>query len=161
MIEEKPKERPPEHEDDRQQHENHKVVEKIPCGTIPGHQSLPTKRAGPPAVPAFAFALEPGLILTHLLKSGAERYRSARASKWESGSGENVLHHLDAGFHPGEAHIEPLELVGELLVINAEEMQHGGVEVVNGDNILDRIVAKVIGGSVSHPALDATAGHPE
>ena len=37
-----------------------------------------------------------------------------------------------ATFHTGEFGVEPLELEGERLVLNAELIQHGGVQIVDG-----------------------------
>ena len=47
---------------------------------------------------------------------------------------QDRLHHL-GWFHPGEAEVEPLELVAELAVVDAEEVQEGRVEVVNPGEI--------------------------
>jgi hypothetical protein len=42
--------------------------------------------------------------------------------------------------HVGEAVMAALELVGEAFVINAEEVQHGGLEIVDVDFVLDGVV---------------------
>ena len=72
-------------------------------------------------------------------------------------SGEDLVYHprlLD----PGELEVEALELVGEALVVDAEEVEHGGVEVVDGDGVPGDVVAEVVGGAPGGAALDAAAG---
>ena len=40
-------------------------------------------------------------------------------------------------------------------------MQHRGVKVVHGDNILDRVVAEVVGVAVADPTPDTATSQPE
>src|SRR5262249_62422266 len=59
-------------------------------------------------------------------------------------SGEQLLHHarrLDAG----EALVQPLVAEAEPAVVEAEQVQHAGVEVANVHRILDDVVAEVVG----------------
>ena len=60
-----------------------------------------------------------------------------------------------------EAEVAALEAVGELLVIHAEEVEDGGVEVVDGDGIFGDVPGEVVGGAVGLAAFDAAARHPE
>src|SRR5947209_11045213 len=53
--------------------------------------------------------------------------------------GENRLLH-DARYI-GQPEIAPREAVGEAFVVEAEEVQHGGVEVVDVDSVFDRAEA--------------------
>jgi hypothetical protein len=46
----------------------------------------------------------------------------------------------------------------QTLVINAEQVQNGGVEIVNIDRILGSLPADVVGRSVRDAALQARAG---
>lgn len=46
-------------------------------------------------------------------------------------SGEDLVH--DAAVHVGEPEVAPLEPVGQPLVVEAELMQDGGVQIVNVD----------------------------
>ncbi len=64
------------------------------------------------------------------------------------------------GFDAGEFHIESLVSVGEALVIDTEEVEHGGVEVTDVDDIVDRVVAEFVGCAVGGAGLDAAAGEP-
>ena len=43
-------------------------------------------------------------------------------------------------------------------MVDAEQVEHRGVEVVDGDDVLDREVAEVVGLAVADAALDAAAG---
>ena len=64
------------------------------------------------------------------------------------GSGENLLHHpgrLDAG----QPHVEALVLDREPVVVDAEQVQHRGVQVVDVDDVLDRVVAELVGRAVA------------
>src|SRR6266699_6494949 len=50
--------------------------------------------------------------------------------------------------------------VGELLVVEAHELQNCGVQVVNVNFVLDGLEAELVGGPVGLPAFDAAAGQP-
>src|SRR6202030_4157320 len=58
-------------------------------------------------------------------------------------SSENALDHLAGGI--GQAVIATLVVEGELLVVDAEQVEHGGVEVVHLDRVFDDVVAEVVG----------------
>ena len=49
---------------------------------------------------------------------------------------------------------------GEAMVIYAETMHDGGIDLVQVDGILGDIVAEVVGFPVGGSRLDAAAGHP-
>src|SRR5262249_58319333 len=66
---------------------------------------------------------------------GLENGRSARDR-----SRDDVVDH-GAALRAGQAHVEPLILHRELRGIDAEQIQHRGVEVVDADRVLDRRVA--------------------
>ena len=48
----------------------------------------------------------------------------------------------------GEAHVAGGEAEGEFLVVRAEQVEHGGVQVVDLDLVLDGEVAVFVGGAV-------------
>ena len=50
--------------------------------------------------------------------------------------------------HVGEAEVAALEAVGELLVVEAEQVQDGGVQVVDVDLALDDAEAEFVGRAV-------------
>ena len=50
--------------------------------------------------------------------------------------------------------------VGEAFVVDAHDVQHRGVQVVDGDGVDDRLVADVVGFAETGPSFDARSGHP-
>src|SRR2546423_139921 len=61
----------------------------------------------------------------------------------------------------GEAEIAAAVVVSELLVIEAQEVEDGRVEVVYMHAVSDRVIADFVGGSVDEAGFDAAAGHPD
>lgn len=59
-----------------------------------------------------------------------------------------------------EAHVSRGEAEGALGVIEPEDVEHGGVEVMDLDLVLDRLVSPVVGAAIGKPRFDAAAGHP-
>jgi hypothetical protein len=45
----------------------------------------------------------------------------------------------------GQAKVPALEPVGQFLVVQAQTMEDGGVEVVDVDGAIDHVITKVIG----------------
>ena len=72
--------------------------------------------------------------------------------------GNNAL--LDPAGDIGEAEVAAGVVVGELFVIEPEEVQEGGVEIVHVDAVGDGSVADFIGCAVGVAGLGATAGKP-
>lgn len=62
--------------------------------------------------------------------------------------------------HVGEAEITAGVAVGEALVVDAEEVQDGGVDVVDIDGSFDRKVAEVVELTVAGAGAQACTGHP-
>src|SRR3954454_10375607 len=52
-------------------------------------------------------------------------------------------------------------VIAEALMIDAEEVQEGGVEIVNGGDVLHGPVAEVVGGAVAEAAFHTRSGHPD
>ena len=46
-------------------------------------------------------------------------------------------------------------------MIVSHQMQNRGVQIMNGDWILDRTETKFVGGSIDAPLLDPSTGHPK
>src|SRR4051794_12843188 len=83
-----------------------------------------------------------------------------RGSGWAwARSGEDGFH--DLAMDVGQAEVPAGVAVGEPLVVESEEVQDRGVEVVHADGILDGLEPEVVGGTVDRPALDPSAGHPD
>src|SRR5260221_2615241 len=60
----------------------------------------------------------------------------------------------------GKAEVAPGMMERELFMIEAEQVQDRGLEVVNVDGILDDVKAELVRRAVSQPALHAAAGQP-
>ena len=88
------------------------------------------------------------------------RARSGSAARELSCHASSQDRFDDVSVDVGEAEIAPLEAGGELGVIESEEVQDGGVEVVNVDFVLDGIEAQFVGFSVVESSFDAAAGEP-
>ena len=69
--------------------------------------------------------------------------------------------HVGFVFDAGEFLVEALEFVGEATVIDAEEVEDGGVHVADVDGVLSDVVGEVVGFSVNRAPLDAASGHPD
>ena len=62
--------------------------------------------------------------------------------------------------HVGEAALDAVVVDGEVFVIETEEVEDGGVEVVRGDGVVRGLEAKLIGGAVAHAAFHSGTGKP-
>lgn len=60
----------------------------------------------------------------------------------------------------GEAVVAALEFEGKLFVINSDEVEDGGVEVVDADGVFGDVVGVVVGFADGLAGLDAAAGEP-
>ena len=56
---------------------------------------------------------------------------------------QNLRHHIPADVRQPE--MAALELVGQLLVVDAQAVQDRGVQVVDVDRVVDDVVAEVVG----------------
>ncbi len=63
--------------------------------------------------------------------------------------------------HIGKPEIAAGVAVGEAFVVKAEEMEHGGVQVVDVDFVLNGFVAIIVRCTVAEAAFHATTSHPE
>ena len=71
---------------------------------------------------------------------------------------KNVMN--DISMHVGQAEVSTLEADGHAFMVDAQQVQHRGVHVVDGDDVFDGVVAKFVGGSVRRAAFRSAAGHP-
>ena len=62
--------------------------------------------------------------------------------------------------HAGEFEIQSLESVGEMFVVDAEEVQDGGVEIIDVNWIPGDVVTEIVGFAPGHAGFDAAASHP-
>src|ERR1700733_4225432 len=54
-----------------------------------------------------------------------------------------------------------LEEVGELPVIEPQQREHGGMDIMHVQRVLDRAEAQLVGGAYDFSATDASAGHAD
>lgn len=97
------------------------------------------------------------------LSGPAERFRSIfrRLAGWRRfavGSGEDGLDHVSGDV--GEPVIASVVAVGEFFVVEAHEVEDGGVEVVDVDFVVGDADAVVVRGAVDDAGFDAAAGEP-
>src|SRR5262249_21219577 len=90
----------------------------------------------------------PPLAAWHLVQSRKRRLRSGQDSV------------DDVAADIGKLEVAALKAKCQSLVVDAEQVQHGGMEVMHGDHVLDGVVAQLVGRSVADAALDAAARQP-
>jgi hypothetical protein len=76
----------------------------------------------------------------------------------EKGSSrQNPLHHMGR-FHAGRFLVEALE--AEAVVVHAEAVEDGGVEVADVDGVFNDLVGVVVGDAVAGSGFHSAAGEP-
>ena len=63
--------------------------------------------------------------------------------------------------HVSKSEVATLKAVSEFRVVHAEEMQNGGMEIVDGNGVPIYIPGKIISRAIHLTSLDATASHPK
>lgn len=66
----------------------------------------------------------------------------------------------DFSVNVGQPEVSPLVSVGELLVVDAKAMQHGRVQIMNVNRLVDNVVAEIIGFAVDNTRFDTATCHP-
>src|SRR6185503_16847594 len=84
---------------------------------------------------------------------------SGRMVRDQAVSGEHGVNYF--AMDVGQSHVASAPAIGELLVVDAKQMQHGGVEVVDLALVLDGLVAVFVCGAVDGAAFDTAAGQPD
>ena len=64
-------------------------------------------------------------------------------------------------FDPRQFRVEALELVGQAFVVDAEQMQDRRVQIVNGRDVLRRLIAELVRCAIAEGAFHARARHPD
>src|SRR5262249_49517041 len=64
---------------------------------------------------------------------------------------QNLLHHIPV--YIGEPEVAALEFERQAFVIHAQQMEDGGVQIVDLDDVFDGVVAEVVGVAVGDAAL--------
>ena len=78
---------------------------------------------------------------------------------FRSGLRQNWAHHFAGDV--GEAEVAAGVAVGEAFVVEAQQVEHGGVQVVDAHGVLDRAEPELVGGAMSHAAPDAATRQPD
>ena len=60
-----------------------------------------------------------------------------------------------------QTHVSSAESIRQFCVVNAEQVQHRRVQVVNLDSVFNDLITELVGRSVSDSAFHATASHPD
>ena len=94
---------------------------------------------------------------TILLGRGEEGRARGRAGECVALTYQRVDHAGFAG-DVGEAHVDALVAVGEPAVVDAELLEHGGLQVIDVDGVADRLPADFVGFAVCVTASETTAG---
>ena len=87
--------------------------------------------------------------------------RSDRYNRYRRGGSSRQQFANDVSVGVGQSMIAPLKAEREALVVDAQEVQHRGVQVVNGRWLVDHVVRKVVCFSSAHAWPDAASGHPD
>jgi hypothetical protein len=66
-----------------------------------------------------------------------------------------------AGFHTSEFKVEALGFIGKSIVLQPEQVEHGGMELVDGDGVFGDAIAEFIGFAVGGSSFDAAAGEED
>ena len=74
-------------------------------------------------------------------------------------SGQDLVDHTATEI--GEAIIAAVVAIGELFVIETEQVEQRGVKVVDVDFVFHGLVTELVGRSMMDSAFDAAAGHPD
>jgi hypothetical protein len=63
--------------------------------------------------------------------------------------------------HVGKPEVPALKAVRQFRMVEAHQVQDGGLQVVHVHRVFGDVVAEFVGGSERKAALDASAGHPD
>src|SRR5579872_1441693 len=89
-----------------------------------------------------------------LLRTGDDGLRTTSPSR------QNRLHDLRLLLDARQALVQALELVDQLLVVQAQQVEDGRVDVPDMHRVLHDVVAEVVGLAVRDARLDARAREP-
>tara|TARA_A100001037_G_scaffold238378_1_gene217801 strand:+ start:383 stop:613 length:231 start_codon:yes stop_codon:yes gene_type:complete len=69
---------------------------------------------------------------------------------------QHFLNHV--AVHIGEAALDAVVVKGQLFVVEAQEMEHGGVKIMEGVDILGGLESEFVGGAMTDAGLNAGTG---
>ena len=67
----------------------------------------------------------------------------------------------DAAVHVGESHVASAEAKSELFVVDAEQVQDGGMHIVNIDGVFHGAHPHFVGGTERRATTDTGTSHPD
>src|SRR5438034_1069358 len=71
-----------------------------------------------------------------------------------------LLDHLRLRVHASQTQVQTLGPEGELFVVDAQQVQHCGVEVAHVNRVFNDVVGEIVGLAVNDAAFGAAASHP-
>src|SRR5690606_28976665 len=74
-------------------------------------------------------------------------------------SGQQIVDHLAVNIR--EAEIPALERIDEPFMIETEDMENGGLKIMNMDRVFGNPVPEFVCRAIAQSALDAAARHPD
>src|SRR5262249_21145458 len=95
-------------------------------------------------------------VLPHSTGAGKPATGEAGGPRFSS---QDLLDHAPRDI--GQAEIATVVAVRQLLMIQADQMQDGRVQVVDADAVLDGLEADLVSRAVMDAALHSAAGHPD
>src|SRR5438445_1346076 len=75
------------------------------------------------------------------------------------GLGEDGFDNFTADI--GQTKIAALRAISQLFVIDTQEAEHGRVQIMDMDRVINSIVTQFVGPAISHAAFDARTSHPD
>src|SRR5437667_10897681 len=75
------------------------------------------------------------------------------------GVGEDGFDNFTADI--GQTKIAALRAISQLFVIDTQEAEHGRVQIMDMDRVINSIVTQFVGTAISHAAFDARTSHPD
>src|SRR6185312_3288404 len=100
----------------------------------------------------------PSVLPSGLAQPGRRTDCSPHAGLAFPALSENGLDHM--AMHISEPPANAVMLVGQAFMVEPKQMENGRVEVVDRNDVLDRLVAEVIGGAEAESRADPGAGEP-
>src|SRR5262245_13718989 len=102
-----------------------------------------------------------GNAIDHILAElSGSKQRSPDSARYctQASSGNDGVNHLSV--HIRQPEIAAGVTIGEAFVVEAEQVQNRGVQVVDVDLVVNGAEAEGVAGAVRHAAPDAAAGQP-
>ncbi len=104
--------------------------------------------------PAFVRLLPfPTFAADRAADSGSRRHAELSESR------DHLVHHVSV--HVGQPHVSAAEAESAFGMIDPQQMQHRGVQIMNLKSIFHRSVSPLVGCADRHARFGSAAGHPD